>query len=443
MQARAANRPSAEVRKTANREETSPTNPASGSAAPGSDASPPSSGKQSRARASAKAPAGSRVNFSKAPRSRLSSRKSSPRNKASEKPEDTEREAIAPRTLAEALERCESKLATALVHEAARFAEDAGKKRLITATAFFKAFVVLTRVDERTTPIWVQTWLRDNGGANWIDRVREERGRTAAGSSTALSAQAAHLIARAEEYARLTLGRPGISARHLIAAMVVPGDAQIEGTIVANLLSACSVDVRGFTPVLLSHLTQTGYETSEDADAWEKLLGVAPPPSRPDFANDRPDGGASDALDIGPDVTAFAQLICLETAKPPLSIGLFGDWGSGKTFFMERIKERIAENSRKVPGMQSRSAPRRPLFRMWCRSGSTPGTTPMPICGRASRRNSSTNCDLAVSMRSPARPTTSWSPRLPRRSAVWNRMWSLQKYRSISTRRRSKPRPRK
>ncbi|MDB5583790.1 MAG: family P-loop domain protein [Bradyrhizobium sp.] len=57
------------------------------------------------------------------------------------------------------------------------------------------------------------------------------------------------------------------------------------------------------------------------------------------FSADRTDG--IDALDIGPDVEAFAQLICLESARPPLSIALFGSWGSGKTFFMERLLEKV------------------------------------------------------------------------------------------------------
>jgi predicted KAP-like P-loop ATPase len=61
----------------------------------------------------------------------------------------------------------------------------------------------------------------------------------------------------------------------------------------------------------------------------------------PDFAADRTDG--VDALDIGPDVEAFAQLICLENARPPLSVALFGSWGSGKTFFMDRLLERVDE----------------------------------------------------------------------------------------------------
>jgi predicted KAP-like P-loop ATPase len=29
--------------------------------------------------------------------------------------------------------------------------------------------------------------------------------------------------------------------------------------------------------------------------------------------------------------------------QPPLSIGLFGEWGSGKSFFMQKMKERVRQ----------------------------------------------------------------------------------------------------
>lgn len=51
--------------------------------------------------------------------------------------------------------------------------------------------------------------------------------------------------------------------------------------------------------------------------------------------------GDTDLLDITPDVHAIASLIASHSLKPPLAIGLFGDWGSGKTFFMNQLRERI------------------------------------------------------------------------------------------------------
>lgn len=48
-----------------------------------------------------------------------------------------------------------------------------------------------------------------------------------------------------------------------------------------------------------------------------------------------------DKLGIMPDVWAFTKLVASKELKPPLSIGLFGDWGSGKSFFMEKLKEEV------------------------------------------------------------------------------------------------------
>jgi len=48
-----------------------------------------------------------------------------------------------------------------------------------------------------------------------------------------------------------------------------------------------------------------------------------------------------DLIGIGAEVDAFAYLIASKALKPPLAIGLFGDWGSGKSFFMESLRQRI------------------------------------------------------------------------------------------------------
>jgi hypothetical protein len=50
-----------------------------------------------------------------------------------------------------------------------------------------------------------------------------------------------------------------------------------------------------------------------------------------------------DSLNLGVDVTMFAALIADATTPMPLSIGLFGEWGSGKSYFMGLLRNRIAE----------------------------------------------------------------------------------------------------
>jgi len=48
-----------------------------------------------------------------------------------------------------------------------------------------------------------------------------------------------------------------------------------------------------------------------------------------------------DKLQFKNDITSLASVIALKDVKPPLAIGLFGNWGSGKSFFMEKLEKRI------------------------------------------------------------------------------------------------------
>lgn len=53
-----------------------------------------------------------------------------------------------------------------------------------------------------------------------------------------------------------------------------------------------------------------------------------------------------DYLDITKDVNAFARVIAAKNFEPPLAISLFGKWGSGKSFFMRKLKEKISTLSK-------------------------------------------------------------------------------------------------
>lgn len=56
---------------------------------------------------------------------------------------------------------------------------------------------------------------------------------------------------------------------------------------------------------------------------------------------DADQNGGEDYLNIEQDVEAFASLICARSTLPPLSIGLFGEWGSGKSFFMRKLRNSV------------------------------------------------------------------------------------------------------
>jgi hypothetical protein len=61
--------------------------------------------------------------------------------------------------------------------------------------------------------------------------------------------------------------------------------------------------------------------------------------SLPGFAGDSADG--IDFLDVEADVNALCSVILARSCRPPLAVGLFGGWGTGKSFFMRRMQERI------------------------------------------------------------------------------------------------------
>jgi hypothetical protein len=55
-----------------------------------------------------------------------------------------------------------------------------------------------------------------------------------------------------------------------------------------------------------------------------------------------------DDLGVATDVQTLCSVILSRDVSPPLSIGLFGDWGAGKSFFMDRLQKRIEAMCREV-----------------------------------------------------------------------------------------------
>lgn len=63
------------------------------------------------------------------------------------------------------------------------------------------------------------------------------------------------------------------------------------------------------------------------------------------FSKSNPHAEDKDSLDIDSDIDSFAKLMAYKKLETPLSIGLFGKWGSGKSFFMNKLEKRINELS--------------------------------------------------------------------------------------------------
>jgi hypothetical protein len=60
----------------------------------------------------------------------------------------------------------------------------------------------------------------------------------------------------------------------------------------------------------------------------------------------------TDYLDITKDVNAFARVMAAKSFEPPLAIALLGKWGSGKSFFMHKLKNNIQNLSSINPEKQ-------------------------------------------------------------------------------------------
>ena len=104
-----------------------------------------------------------------------------------------------------------------------------------------------------------------------------------------------------------------------------------------------SQDPRSYERRVLDDSSADDHRTrSEASDAAAVRLGQtqqATGPMVPGYAADTVVG--QDELDITDDVNSLCSLLTAIQVKPPLSVGLFGDWGSGKSFFMQRMREQI------------------------------------------------------------------------------------------------------
>jgi KAP family P-loop domain len=80
----------------------------------------------------------------------------------------------------------------------------------------------------------------------------------------------------------------------------------------------------------------------EQIGQWLSRRFPRRPATMASFSNDAPDPGA-DFIGVSEEADAFAYLIASRKLVPPLAIGLFGNWGSGKSFLMAKIRQRVSQ----------------------------------------------------------------------------------------------------
>jgi hypothetical protein len=123
----------------------------------------------------------------------------------------------------------------------------------------------------------------------------------------------------------------GLDVRHFMAAYAV-----VPAYHLADFLRL-RIDRRAWCIALAEHLSST---FPEEKEAWRNYARQANPLPSLGFNTDAPEG--RDLLNVDREVEAFARLIASHNTATPLSVGIFGAWGSGKSFFMRRLQKRVA-----------------------------------------------------------------------------------------------------
>lgn len=155
------------------------------------------------------------------------------------------------------------------------------------------------------------------------------------------------LLASARRIAVKTTGKEQIQLRHLLGACLQGTTASFQNYM-QDLLSPLSLDLPGARQQFQDYVSE---QFSGDRQAAWPLLLSEPlliesevrtfVPLITPLDSDSAEEASEDYLNIDGDAIALAKILCAKDAAPPLAIGLFGEWGSGKTFFMRRLRSHV------------------------------------------------------------------------------------------------------
>ncbi|MEM7028161.1 MAG: P-loop NTPase fold protein, partial [Chloroflexota bacterium] len=156
-----------------------------------------------------------------------------------------------------------------------------------------------------------------------------------------LSQDVLNILKASRRIAVKTIEGPLIHTRHLLVEALYdkPHDTTND---FQRILHDSGLDIAAVRSAYLAFI-EARYPDDEQ-EAWRMILGVGAD-RLPQYSADDAQG-KNDLLNIDPDVNALAALISTHRITPPLAIGIFGDWGSGKTFFMRRMQRRVNKLSR-------------------------------------------------------------------------------------------------
>ncbi|KVT68580.1 hypothetical protein WK56_23640 [Burkholderia ubonensis] len=225
----------------------------------------------------------------------------------------------------------------------------------INYTSLLVAFHIADESDVRPITPWFKHFTGDTGvdieamfreahaeEARFGDYVAAaKRGYSLPMKEPLYSDSARRLFANALDIAELVATSPesGISlgARHLMAAFALRSPSEH-----LDQVRRWRLDPDTWAG---SFLYIAGNPTDPASEDWGRLttdLARTRTQLISTFTSDDPMAPRHDVLGIDDEAAAFARIAAAESVKPPLAIGIFGEWGSGKTFFMRRIHDNVS-----------------------------------------------------------------------------------------------------
>jgi len=193
--------------------------------------------------------------------------------------------------------------------------------------------------------------LHDAGDAD----VRAALGTTDRGELVALAAEQGNVIPPDVSGPRRTRAMPKVSDHVSDALVAARQHAGSEVVTAAHLAQgAMSITRCSFITALQALPARTQARTEVEAGPVARGALMAEPSA--DTVPDT-DATSSDRLNLGREVEMLASVMLARDTPLPLAIGLFGDWGSGKSFFMRMLHERLETISRLAAEERPEAAP--------------------------------------------------------------------------------------
>lgn len=182
------------------------------------------------------------------------------------------------------------------------------------------------------------------GGAQSFGQLAPPQPSQPAPSSTLLnnpvflSPGARLVLDGSQSLAFTTTGASEIGLRHLAAAILLVKESGAHAALVTP-----GKPLASYRRQLIGYIN--AHCIDDDLAEWRKALVGQREPDLAAYRPDDPETG-NDQLDVRRFAAAFALLIASKEVSPPLAIGISGNWGSGKSFFMRLMRSETARITR-------------------------------------------------------------------------------------------------